>query len=121
MWWGYALIVMALLLLPFSSVNAQVPFGGFITLTYTGMCTASAPTAIPFILAGVPSGPFMYIPGAGITYPYGPPTHPGQAILGFAVGFYPCLFWSYCGLSLCPIPFPAFPGGMLVVMSGTSI
>ena len=109
---------LALFFLPFSFVNAQVPFGGWISAIYTGACTASAPSASPFLLVGFPPGPYMYIPGSKV-YPYGPPSRPGQAILGFAIGFYPCLMWVTCGFFPCPVPFPALPGGLLVIFSGT--
>lgn len=113
-------LAVALLFMPLSFANAQLPFGGFITIMYTGACTASAPQATPFYLAGpAGGGPFMYIPGSAV-FPYGPPSHPGQAILGLAAGFYPCLMWATCGFVPCAIPFPAHPGGLLVIMSGTS-
>ena len=116
---GIALAIVAVFLLPASSVHAQVPFGGFIGVTYQGACTASAPTGMPFMLVGFPAGPYMYVPGS-VVFPYGPPSHPGQAILGFAAGYFPCLYWSVCGVSPCPLPFPPHPGGLLVILSGTA-
>lgn len=112
----------ALLFLPLSFARAQVPFGGVVTNGFPGECTASAPTAIPFYITGFPppGGPYMFIPGVSVAFLFGPPTHSGQAILGLAAGFYPCLYWSVCGITPCPLPFPAHPGGLLVVMSGTS-
>lgn len=73
--------------------------------------------AIPFVLIGFTPGFYMYIPGS-IVHPYGPPSHPGQAVLGWAGGFVPCLI--PCPPVGEPCPFPAHPGGLLILESGTS-
>lgn len=107
----------ALLFFPISSVQAQIPFGGAIIIDYP-VCVS--PPGIVFELGPPTPGAFMYVTGS-MVFPYGPPSHPGQWLLGTAGGFMTCLIPSMCGPSPCLIPFPALPGGELLLMHGSSV
>lgn len=106
--------------LPSPFVSAQTPVDGWISVAYPGACTAEPIAAVPFVLIGATPGLYIYVPGS-IVHPYGPPSHPGQAVLGWAGGFLPCLALLPCPPvgEPCPLPFPPHPGGLLILESGT--
>lgn len=118
---AYAFLIAAFagLAFPFFQADAQAPYGGFIGATYSGVCTAVVPSAVPVYVVGIPSGPFVYIPGS-VVFPNGPPAIGGKGSVGWSAGFVPCLFWSVCGISPCMLPFPAHAGGLIFIVSGTS-
>ena len=56
---------------------------------------------------GSGSGSWAWIPGASINYLYGPPSHPGQPILGLASdGYMSCLAPTFWGVT--PVGPPSF-------------
>lgn len=98
------------------SVNAQYNFGGRVTFMYpacmvppgTWLIVVGPRPMSLFMIGGVPLIPI---------YRNGPPNHPGQATLGKAVGWMPCIIIVPCGFIPCPI---IIGGGMLVLFAGTS-
>lgn len=110
----------ALLFFPISSVQAQIPFGGAI-LSYYPVCV-DPPGASVFTLGAPTPGAYMYIPGSMI-FSFGPPTHPSQWLLGTGGGFMTCLvpIPPPCPPGPCVMPFPLLPGGMLLLMHGSSV
>ena len=110
---------LSILALPATS-SAQIPFGGVIT-TYFPACVAPTGAAM-IIQQPLPTGgfvpiPLMYLPGASVSFADGPPTHPGQWLLGMGAAFAPCLI--PCPLGLCF--YPGQPGGMVILFHGSSV
>lgn len=92
--------------------SAQVNFGGPITL-FEPICQVPPATEIT---VGPPSAmPLMYI--AGMTYANGPPSHPGQELLGKAVGWMPCIILVPCFFGVCPV---VVGGGFIILFTGSS-
>ena len=92
-------------------LSAQVPFGGTIVFGFyclNGIWLTLGGTGIP--------GSYMYLYGASVSpFLSGPPTHPGQNILGLASTPAPCMY--YCGITVCPIGF----GLTILPVHGTSL
>ncbi|MFW0871403.1 MAG: hypothetical protein ACKKL4_03045 [Patescibacteria group bacterium] len=97
-----------------------IPFGGIITQYFPG-CLAPAGVAItieqPLPTGGFFPVPLMYLPGVSISFPYGPPTHPGQWLLGMGGVFAPCII--PCGSGVCP--YPGQPAGLIILYHGSSV
>ncbi|TSC58559.1 MAG: hypothetical protein Greene041679_92 [Parcubacteria group bacterium Greene0416_79] len=102
------LAVLALILaVPFYA-DAQVPFGGYITVV-TPICQTP-----PAVWLKTTAGPFMYTSGT-VSFIAGPPRHPGQGLLGLFSGYIPCIIWGCCP------PFPIkIGGGPLIILHGSS-
>ena len=109
-----ALLIAVTLLISFpTTTNAQIPFGGAIIQYFPG-CVA--PAGIALTIGPPTPWPLMYIPGASFSFAYGPPAHPGQWLLGMAGPHMPCLI--PCTFGLCP--YPAQPGGLVILFHGSS-
>lgn len=110
--------VLGVLLLPVTA-TAQIPFGGPITL-YNPICQTPPAT---WLVVGPPTPMnLMYVAGT-FSYPFGPPAHPGQYLLGIAgAGFVPCIIWVPCpcppAVCLCPI---VIGGGSPILFHGSSV
>lgn len=92
---------------------AQFHFGGPITL-YNPIC--ETPPGV-WLMVGPPRPMSLFYMG-GMFYSHGPPSHPGQWLLGMAAGWVPCIIWVPCGFAMCPI---VIGGGSLIIYSGSSI
>jgi len=109
--------------MPFTVQAQAVPFGGPITI-FSPVCQNYAPGAVMGIglQIGTPSfTPAIYVTGVSRSYASGPPSHPGQFLLGMLGGAMPCLIWVPCGPTVCPAPNPTLPGGLMILYHGSSI
>lgn len=96
-----------------------IDFGGRIAL-YQPVCfsplTGFTPSAVLINIAIPKPTQIMYMTGASISQSFGPPTHPGQILLGKpAPAIVPCLI--PCPLGLCPHP---QGGGLPILYHGSS-
>lgn len=103
--------VFALVTIPFSSVFAQIPFGGPI-ITYQPIC--QIPPGI-LLTIGPPTPMILfYTWGASISFMVSPPAHPGQLLLGMAGGWVPCI------VELSGVPV-VVGGGLMILFHGSSV
>lgn len=117
------ILTVAVFIFPISELNkveAQIPFSGRIAMMMP-VCVDPSGTLITLYTLGPLAGGFstgatmnfMYLPETKI-FQWGPPTHPGQWLLGMATAPVACMV--PCGPSLCPIGF-----GFTILFHGSSL
>ncbi|PCI30274.1 hypothetical protein COB55_00645 [Candidatus Wolfebacteria bacterium] len=120
-----SLIITIVLVASFAvPVHAQLllPFGGAITTYLPGGCFGAPgqPIATAVQIGPPTFTPLMYMFGVSTSLKFGPPTHPGQWLLGMAGAYAPCMIWVSCGITICYVPNPLFLGGSIIIYHGSS-
>lgn len=102
LWIFLFFLSLAILFFPLS-VHAQLPFGGPIIWVTT--CNKGF-----WVLLGPPVAGQYFVNYGASTYLNGPPTHPGQFLLGMATGYQPCVIGPY-----------TIGGGLMILYHGSSV
>jgi len=95
-----------------------LPFGGRVTTYFPGCLF---PPGVALYTTGVVPKPLMYVPGTSFSYLNGPPTHPGQALLGMATVPVPCIIICYRRGTPFPCPYLPQPFSFLIWYHGSSL
>ncbi len=117
------LLLACVISVPKTGDSLFVPFGGQITTIFPG-CVAPAGSAIT--ITGAVPRPLMYVAGS-YSYSHGPPTRPGQYLLGQSTLPVPCLIrvWVPGGLFTAGyyilVPYPGQPMGFTIWYHGSSL
>jgi len=101
-------IILVAFFIPASGALAIGPFGGDIIVLFP--CV----NGLKITLGPPTPGFYMYVPGTSFSYLYGPPSHPGQWLLGLSGPPLVCLV--PCSSGLCPAGI-----GDMILFHGSSV